>query len=56
MPRKPKELPTFASEEEEIRFWDEHSPADYIEGPADLIIRLKRPRRTTTPPRAGDLT
>jgi len=26
--RKPKPLPDFASEEEEIRFWDEHDPSE----------------------------
>jgi hypothetical protein len=40
--RKPKPPPDFASEEEEMRFWDEHDPSDYIEGPADLTVRLKR--------------
>jgi uncharacterized protein (DUF4415 family) len=38
----PGKLPSFATEEEEIRFWDEHDPADWIEGPADVIVRLKR--------------
>ena len=42
MATRPKPLPDFASEEEEIRFWDEHDPSDYIEGPGDLIIRLRR--------------
>jgi len=44
-----KVLPTFKSEAEEIEFWDTHSPADWIEGPADIIIRLKkRPKKTIT--------
>jgi predicted DNA binding CopG/RHH family protein len=38
-------VPTFASEEEELRFWDEHDPSDYAAGPADIIIRLKRERK-----------
>ena len=49
MDRKPKMLPHFESEEEELTFWDTHHPADYIEGPADIIIRLKkRPTKTVT--------
>ena len=35
-------VPKFASEEEELRFWDEHDPSDYAAGPSDIIIRLKR--------------
>jgi len=38
----PGKLPQFKTEEEEIRFWDENDPADWIEGPADVIVRLKR--------------
>jgi predicted DNA binding CopG/RHH family protein len=46
MPRKPRELPQFRSEEEEIRFWDEHHPADYFtELAPDVIIELKRSRK-----------
>jgi len=45
----PGKLPRFKSEEEELRFWDEHHPADWIEGPADMIVRLKRsPKRLLT--------
>jgi hypothetical protein len=55
MRRKPKILPTFKTEEEEMRFWDEHHPADYIEGPSDLVIRLK-PRRKRALPRGRPLT
>lgn len=40
-----KTLPTFATEEDELRFWDEHDPSDYIEGPSDVIVRLKRPAK-----------
>ena len=52
--RKPKPLPDFASEEEEMRFWDEHDPSDYIKGPAGIIIRLKKPpkRASETRPTA----
>jgi predicted DNA binding CopG/RHH family protein len=38
----PKSLPRFASEEDELRFWDEHDPSEYVEGPSDVIVRLKR--------------
>jgi hypothetical protein len=38
----PGKLPRFETEEEELRFWDEHHPADWIEGPADVIVQLKR--------------
>ena len=49
MGKAAKVLPDFKSEAEEIEFWDTHSPADYIEGPGDLIIRLKkRPKKTVT--------
>jgi hypothetical protein len=45
----PGRLPKFASDEEERRFWDEHNPVDWIEGPGDLIIRLKRrPKKQIT--------
>ena len=49
MGSKSKKLPHFESEEEELEFWDTHHPADYIEGPADIIVRLKqRPKKTVT--------
>jgi uncharacterized protein (DUF4415 family) len=45
----PGKLPHFESEEEELRFWDENHPADWIEGPADVIVRLKRrPKKSVT--------
>ena len=45
----PGRLPRFESEEDELRFWDEHHPADWIEGPADVIVRLKRrPKKVVT--------
>lgn len=44
MPDKPKMIPHFASEEEELEFWDTHDIADYDDGPADDIIwDLRRP-------------
>lgn len=49
MPKKPKMLPHFESEQEELEFWDTHDFEDYIEGPGDLIIRLKKhPKKTIT--------
>ena len=49
MDKKPKRLPQFKSEEDELRFWDEHDPSEYIEGTSDVIVRLKeRKRRTIT--------
>jgi len=37
------------SEEDELRFWDEHDPTEFDEGPADIIVRLKRqPRKVVT--------
>jgi hypothetical protein len=50
----PGELPHFESEEEELRFWDENHPADWIEGPADVIVRLKRrPKKPRKPARGA---
>ncbi|MCE5240769.1 BrnA antitoxin family protein [bacterium] len=49
MPKRPKMLPHFETEEEELLFWETHHPADYIEGPVDVILRLKkRPKKTVT--------
>ncbi|MCX7598711.1 MAG: BrnA antitoxin family protein [Armatimonadetes bacterium] len=50
MRKQRKKLPSFASEEDELRFWDEHDPSEYIEGPAEVIVRLKRreARKTRT--------
>jgi len=46
MPKKPLPLPHFKSEEEELAFWDEHSPADYFtERADDIIIELQRDRK-----------
>ena len=50
MPRQPKAIPRFESEEEELRFWDGHDPSDYFTEPVhDLVVRLKRrPKRAVT--------
>jgi hypothetical protein len=41
----PGKLPKLQSADEERRFCDEHNPVDWIEGPGDLITRLKRRQR-----------
>jgi hypothetical protein len=33
-------LPAFASEEEELAFWDTHNPADYFTEPTDVTVCL----------------
>jgi predicted DNA binding CopG/RHH family protein len=44
MPAKPKTIPHFASEAEELEFWDTHDIEDYDAGPADDIVwDLRRP-------------
>lgn len=49
MAKQPKMLPHFESEQEEIEFWDTHDFEDYLEGPGDLIIRIKkRPTKMIT--------
>jgi predicted DNA binding CopG/RHH family protein len=45
MRKTPKTIPVFASEEEELRFWDEHNPADYFTEPVDVIVDLKKQRK-----------
>lgn len=45
MPANPKIVPKFASEEDELRFWDEHDPSDYAAGPADVVVRLKSEKK-----------
>jgi predicted DNA binding CopG/RHH family protein len=42
---KPEKMPTFASEDEERHFWDEHDPSLYFTEPADVIVRLKSGRK-----------
>jgi predicted DNA binding CopG/RHH family protein len=39
------EIPTFSSEDEERRFWDEHDPSLYFTEPSDVIVRLKSARK-----------
>jgi hypothetical protein len=49
MTKQPRTIPDFRSEEEELRFWDQHDPSDFDDGPADVIVRLKRrPKRAVT--------
>ena len=43
--KKPKLIPDFQSEEEEIEFWDSHDPAEYMTEPADDIIWDIRPEK-----------
>ena len=38
---EPAAIPTFASEGEERRFWDQHDPSLYFTEPADVVVRLK---------------
>jgi predicted DNA binding CopG/RHH family protein len=42
---KPETIPTFASEDEERRFWDEHDPSLYFTEPAEVIVRLKSAKK-----------
>lgn len=42
---QPKHIPDFATEEEELEFWDTHRIQDYDDGPATDIILDIRPRR-----------
>jgi predicted DNA binding CopG/RHH family protein len=42
--KRPESLPVVESEEDELRFWDEHDPSDFAAGPADVIVKLKRAR------------
>lgn len=46
MKKKIKEIPKFASLEEEARFWDNHSLADYWDSFSDVDIKfeLDKPR------------
>ena len=43
--RKAKPIPEFESEEEELRFWDEHDPYDYFTEPVEVIVDLKAQRK-----------
>ncbi len=40
-----REIPAFASVEEEFEFWETHEPEDFEEGVADDIILALKPRR-----------
>lgn len=44
--RKKSEIPKFKSLEEEARFWDTHSFADYWDefGNVDLVVDLQKPK------------
>lgn len=42
---KPKEIPAFASEDEERSFWDHNDPSEYFTEPADVIVRLRSARK-----------
>ncbi len=45
MPRtkQARALPDFASEEEELEFWETHDPRDFDGGPADDIVLAIKP-------------
>lgn len=43
MPDKLKAIPHFATEDEELAFWEEHDPAEFDDGPADDIVLEFRP-------------
>ena len=43
--REPKLIPDFASEAEEIEFWDSHDPDEYFTEPADDIIWDLKPEK-----------
>lgn len=43
--QQPKTIPVFATEEDELRFWDEHDPSEYFTEPADIIVKLKSQRK-----------
>jgi predicted DNA binding CopG/RHH family protein len=46
--RRPRTA-TANSEDAELRFWDEHDPTEFDEGPADVVVRLKRrPKKVVT--------
>jgi predicted DNA binding CopG/RHH family protein len=45
-PHEYKQIPAFASEMEEILFWDEHDPLEYFSPePTDIIFKLKSQRK-----------
>ena len=44
---KPKTIPTFRSEAEEIEFWDRHDPREYMTEIVDDVIWDIKPERKT---------
>lgn len=40
-----KTLPSFADEDQERRFWDEHDASEDFTEPADVIVRLKSAKK-----------
>ena len=49
MSERPRKAAPSQSEEDELRFWDEHDPTEFDEGPADLIVQLRRrPKKVIT--------
>ncbi len=49
--KRPKTIPDFQSEDEEIEFWDTHDPDDYFEAEPleDLIVAIKpQPKKAVT--------
>lgn len=45
-----KSIPTFADEDEERRFWDEHDPSEYFTEPADVIVQPAPAGKRGLPP------
>jgi len=54
MTKKPKPMPKFTSEEEELKFWDEHDPSEYFTEPTDVIVRLKSQRKKVVPAKTAE--
>ncbi|MCE5238757.1 BrnA antitoxin family protein [bacterium] len=53
--REPKVLPNFASEEEELLFWDTHDPSEYFTVKADFVFHVtNRPRKRMLSIRVDD--
>jgi CopG antitoxin of type II toxin-antitoxin system len=48
MKKKTNKIPKFKSKDEEAKFWDTHSFADYWDEfkPVDIIVKLVKHRRT----------
>ena len=47
--RKASKIPTFTSNEEEVRFWDTHSVTDFEDETedVDIVVELAKPRDET---------